>query len=248
MVHTIDVLSSTCTQLNVLTKEYLGISKIVRTMPKIMDSLSVATYRSVNGMTDAVIDPDVDVTIDKGIIVNTKSKYHPIYMLSVKNINKPFVDKIITLAKTSENDIVNGVVIGVPYIVFDDNTDFNNVCKIIKDLYFSIADNMDKYMTCKANFGVLNFSNSKEVYVPTYDLSIVLATIGFMYVNLKAWFTDVNETDNEVFIKEFLDALDYEFPKDVYDHLVNTILKHGDNINDIKDAVIAGTLVRDFIH
>ena len=148
MAHTFEVISSVCSQLNSLSKEYMGNSK-ARTMSKIMDSLCISVGRSISAIDDIIIDKEKDAYVDKGIFANNGDKFHPVYVLSIKNIKKPFIDTITTTARTNDNNLVVGTVIGVPYMIFDENTSFNDVCKIIKDMYFQIVD-MDRNMSFNA--------------------------------------------------------------------------------------------------
>ena len=157
MAHTFEVISSVCSQLNSLSKEYMGNCK-ARTMSKIMDSLCISVGRSISAIDDIIIDKEKDAYVDKGIFANNGDKFHPVYVLSIKNIKKPFIDTITTTARTNDNNLVVGTVIGVPYMIFDENTSFNDVCKIIKDMYFQIVD-MDRNMSFNANFALINFSS-----------------------------------------------------------------------------------------
>lgn len=245
MAHTFEVISSVCVQLNSLSKEYMGNGK-ARTMPKIMDSLCISVGRSISAINDIIIDKEKDAYVDKGIFANTGDKFHPVYVLSIKNINKPFIDKITTTARTSDNDLVVGTVIGVPYMIFEENTSFNDVCKIIKDMYFQIVD-MDRDMTFTANLSVLKFSDSTEVRVPTYDLSMVLAAICCMYINIKSWFSNSDETDSRVPPEDMIESFDPNLPDEKIKKLVNTINRHAAGVNDIRDSLVSGSIVRDFL-
>lgn len=247
MAHTFEIMSSVCGQLNSLSKEYMGNGK-ARTMSKIMDSLCVSVGRSIASINDILIDEKKDAYVDKGIFASTSDKFHPVYILSIKNIKKPFIDTITTTARTSDNDLVIGTVIGVPYIIFDENTDFNDVCKIIKDMYFQILD-MDKHMSFNANFGVIKFSDSTKVRVPTYDLSMVLAAVCCMYVNIKSWFSNNSEDSGSSRVppEDMIDAFESKLSEDKIKGLVNTINRHASGVNDIRDSLISGSIVRDFL-
>ena len=245
MAHTFEVISSVCVQLNSLSKEYMGNGK-ARTMSKIMDSLCISVGRTISSISDIIIDKEKDAYVDKGIFANTGDKFHPVYVLSIKNINKPFIDKITTTARTSDNDLVVGTVIGVPYMIFEENTSFNDVCKIIKDMYFQIVD-MDRDMTFTANLSVLKFSDSTEVRVPTYDLSMVLAAICCMYINTKSWFSNSDETDSRVPPEDMIESFDPNLPDEKIKKLVNTINRHAAGVNDIRDSLVSGSIVRDFL-
>lgn len=246
MAHTFEVISSVCVQLNSLSKEYMGNGK-ARTMPKIMDSLCISVGRSISTINDIIIDKEKDAYVDKGIFANTGDKFHPVYVLSIKNIKKPFIDTITTTARTNDNNLVVGTVIGVPYMIFDENTSFNDVCKIIKDMYFQIVD-MDSNMSFNANFALINFSNgTSKVRIPTYDLSMMLATVCCMYINIKSWFGNSDEPDFRVPPKDMIDALDTKLSDDKIKGLINTINRHASGVNDIRDSLVSGSIVRDFL-
>lgn len=246
MAHTFEVISSVCVQLNSLSKEYMGNCK-ARTMPKIMDSLCISVGRSISAINDIIIDKEKDAYADKGIFANNGDKFHPVYVLSIKNIKKPFIDTITTTARTNDNNLVVGTVIGVPYMIFDENTNFNDVCKIIKDMYFQIVD-MDNNMSFNANFALINFSNgTSKVRIPTYDLSMMLATVCCMYINIKSWFGNSDEPDFRVPPKDMIDALDTKLSDDKIKGLINTINKHASGVNDIRDSLVSGSIVRDFL-
>lgn len=246
MAHTFEVISSVCVQLNSLSKEYMGNCK-ARTMPKIMDSLCISVGRSISAINDIIIDKEKDAYIDKGIFANNGDKFHPVYVLSIKNIKKPFIDTITTTARTNDNNLVVGTVIGVPYMIFDENTSFNDVCKIIKDMYFQIVD-MDNNMSFNANFALINFSNgTSKVRIPTYDLSMMLATVCCMYINIKSWFGNSDEPDFRVPPKDMIDALDTKLSDDKIKGLINTINRHASGVNDIRDSLVSGSIVRDFL-
>ena len=246
MAHTFEVISSVCVQLNSLSKEYMGNGK-ARTMPKIMDSLCISVGRSISAIDDILIDKEKDAYVDKGIFANTGDKFHPVYVLSIKNIKKPFIDTITTTARTNDNNLVVGTVIGVPYMIFDENTSFNDVCKIIKDMYFQIVD-MDRNMSFNANFALINFSSgTSKVRIPTYDLSMMLATVCCMYINIKSWFGNSDEPDFRVPPKDMIDALDTKLSDDKIKGLINTINRHASGVNDIRDSLVSGSIVRDFL-
>lgn len=247
MAHTFEVMSSVCGQLNSLSKDYMGNGK-ARTMSKIMDSLCVSVGRAVTTIDDILIDKDKEAYVDKGIFASTGDKFHPVYVLSIKNIKKPFIDKITTMAKTNENNLVVGTVIGVPYMIFDEDTSFNDVCKIIKDMYFQITD-MDRNMSFNANFGVIKFSNSTKVRVPTYDLSMILAAVCCMYVNIKSWFSNdsADSGPSRVPPEDMISALDTKLSEEKIKGLVNTINRHASGVNDIRDSLVSGSIIRDFL-
>lgn len=246
MAHIFEVISSVCVQLNSLSKEYMGNGK-ARTMSKIMDSLCISVGRSISTINDIIIDKEKDAYVDKGIFANTGDKFHPVYVLSIKNIKKPFIDTITTTARTNDNNLVVGTVIGVPYMIFDENTSFNDVCKIIKDMYFQIVD-MDRNMSFNANFALINFSNgTSKVRIPTYDLSMMLATVCCMYINIKSWFGNSDEPDFRVPPKDMIDALDTKLSDDKIKGLINTINRHASGVNDIRDSLVSGSIVRDFL-
>ena len=246
MAHTFEVISSVCVQLNSLSKEYMGNGK-ARTMSKIMDSLCISVGRSISTINDIIIDKEKDAYVDKGIFANTGDKFHPVYVLSIKNIKKPFIDTITTTARTNDNNLVIGTVIGVPYMIFDENTSFNDVCKIIKDMYFQIVD-MDRNMSFNANFALINFSNgTSKLRIPTYDLSMMLATVCCMYINIKSWFGNSDEPDFRVPPKDMIDALDTKLSDDKIKGLINTINRHASGVNDIRDSLVSGSIVRDFL-
>ena len=246
MAHTFEVISSVCVQLNSLSKEYMGNGK-ARTMSKIMDSLCISVGRSISTINDIIIDKEKDAYVDKGIFANTGDKFHPVYVLSIKNIKKPFIDTITTTARTNDNNLVIGTVIGVPYIIFDENTSFNDVCKIIKDMYFQIVD-MDRNMSFNAHFALINFSNgTSKLRIPTYDLSMMLATVCCMYINIKSWFGNSDEPDFRVPPKDMIDALDTKLSDDKIKGLINTINRHASGVNDIRDSLVSGSIVRDFL-
>lgn len=246
MAHTFEVISSVCVQLNSLSKEYMGNCK-ARTMPKIMDSLCISVGRSISAINDIIIDKEKDAYVDKGIFANNGDKFHPVYVLSIKNIKKPFIDTITTTARTNDNNLVVGTVIGVPYMIFDENTSFNDVCKIIKDMYFQIV-NMDSNMSFNADFALINFSNrTSKVRIPTYDLSMMLATVCCMYINIKSWFGNSDEPDFRVPPKDMIDALDTKLSDDKIKGLINTINRHASGVNDIRDSLVSGSIVRDFL-
>lgn len=246
MAHTFEVISSVCVQLNSLSKEYMGNGK-ARTMSKIMDSLCISVGRSISTINDIIINKEKDAYVDKGIFANTGDKFHPVYVLSIKNIKKPFIDTITTTARTNDNNLVVGTVIGVPYMIFDENTSFNDVCKIIKDMYFQIVD-MDRNMSFNANFALINFSSgTSKVRIPTYDLSMMLATVCCMYINIKSWFGNSDEPDFRVPPKDMIDALDTKLSDDKIKGLINTINRHASGVNDIRDSLVSGSIVRDFL-
>ena len=246
MAHTFEVISSVCVQLNSLSKEYMGNGK-ARTMSRIMDSLCISVGRSISSINDILIDKEKDAYVDKGIFANTGDKFHPVYVLSIKNIKKPFIDTITTTARTNDNNLVVGTVIGVPYMIFDENTSFNDVCKIIKDMYFQIVD-MDRNMSFNANFALINFSSgTSKVRIPTYDLSMMLATVCCMYINIKSWFGNSDEPDFRVPPKDMIDALDTKLSDDKIKGLINTINRHASGVNDIRDSLVSGSIVRDFL-
>ena len=89
MAHTFEVISSVCSQLNSLSKEYMGNSK-ARTMSKIMDSLCISVGRSISAIDDIIIDKEKDAYVDKGIFANNGDKFHPVYVLSIKNIKNKY--------------------------------------------------------------------------------------------------------------------------------------------------------------
>lgn len=246
MAHTFEVISSVCVQLNSLSKEYMGNGK-ARTMSRIMDSLCISVGRSISSINDILIDKEKDAYVDKGIFANNGDKFHPVYVLSIKNIKKPFIDTITTTARTNDNNLVVGTVIGVPYMIFDENTSFNDVCKIIKDMYFQIVD-MDRNMSFNANFALINFSSgTSKVRIPTYDLSMMLATVCCMYINIKSWFGNSDEPDFRVPPKDMIDALDTKLSDDKVKGLINTINRHASGVNDIRDSLVSGSIVRDFL-
>lgn len=245
MAHILEVMTSVCSQLNYLAKEYFGDGK-ARTMPKIMDSI----YNSVDIASKSVpsIDKREELTIDKGIFANNGDKSNPVYVISVKNLKEAYVDKFVSINKSGDNELVNAMLIAVPYYVFENEADFSTVCDIIMKMYCKILDT-DLNMEFDANSGILRFCQSNVVTVHSYDIEMMLSAVLCTWTNIKSWFKNYDRDDNQVPPEDMLEIFSAtEMPDNIRTGCIDVINRHGNGgTNDIRDGIVSGSILKDFI-
>lgn len=246
MAHILEVMTSVCSQLNYLAKEYFGEGK-ARTMPKIMDSI----YNSVSIASKSVpkIDESEELFVDKGIFANNGDKSNPVYVISVKNLKEAYIDKFVSINKSGDNELVNATLIAVPYYVFENEADFSSVCDIIMKMYCKILDT-DPNMEYNANSGILRFCQSELFNVHSYDTEMMLSAVLCTWTNIKSWFKNYDRDDNQVPPEDMLEIFtDEEMPDNIRNGIIEVIYHHGNGgTNDIRDGIVSGSILEDYLN
>lgn len=248
MAHIFDVMSTVNGQLNILAKDYAGQGP-TRHLNNVPDFVIMAVNRAIDTNTSLLIESEKNASIEKPILGSTGDHYSPVYLGVVNNISTPIVDKVPIMANYKDaHGPGTAYIVGVPKKLFDPETTAEEVSTILRNIYFPLL-NMDKEMEYAASPATLIIHNKPGVNIKTYDLTMTLVAIGCMYVNVRNWFvTDTGSPVDATLILPAFPEFEKYNAKSVEDGIVRTLGKYGKNINDLRDAVANGKLVRVFMY
>lgn len=245
MAHIFDVLSTINGQLNILTKDYSGQGR-AHHLNQAPDFMVMAINRAIDTTPNLLEDPSKNASMEKPILGSTGDHYNPVYISVVDNITKPIVDKVpIMVDYKDAHGPGTAFIIGAPKRLFMDDVTTEEAASLLRDIYLSVLD-LDKEMEYSASPAIVMLHDSDKIKIKTYDLTMMLVAIGCIHVNMRNWF--VTDTGKPV-DPSFTIAAFPEFTTDkVKDGLTRVYEKHGKNINEIRDAVANGKLVRVFMY
>ena len=248
MAHIFDVLSTINGQLNILAKDYMGQGK-ARHLNCAPDFVLMSINRAIDVNKELLIDSDKNASVEKPVLGSTGDHFNPVYLVVVSNIRSPIIDKVPVIVNYKEaHGPGTAYIVGVPKLLFEADTDDEMAAKILRDIYFPVLD-MDKEMEFKASPATLIIHDQAGVNIKTYDLTMVLVAIGCIYVNLRNWYvTDSGKPISPSHLFEAFPEFDQYKAESVKEGIVLAFEKHGKNINEIRDAVASGKLVRVFMY
>lgn len=240
------IMSAINGQLNTFSKYYEGEVKTINNLPRIPNFIVVSADRAIDTSPDILDNPDNDIVID--LVTRTNigkdNDTTPIYLCTASNLKSAIVDKIPVV--TSDYNYLVGYSIIVPKKLYSNETSVEEASKILKNLYMSLL-NLDKDMQYKADSAILYMYNSTKLKITTYDLTMILATVCLIHVNLKSWFvTDLGAQLDPVYtINGFTDN---ELPPKYKTHLRDLLIKYGKSVEFISDGIASGLLLRDYLY
>lgn len=243
MAHIFDILSTITGQLNILSKDYSGQGRAhhLNCSP---DFLVMSVNRAIDTTPGLLEDPDKAASIEKPTVGSTGDHYNPVYIAVIDNITQAIVDKVPVMVNHKDaHGPGTAFIIGVPKKLFTTSS-AEDAAVILRNIYLSILD-MDKDMEYSASPAIVMLHDDGRVKIKTYDLTMMLVAIGCININIRNWFV----TDNGKSVgPSFAISAFPEFSDKVKDNLVRLYEKYGKNINDIRDAVANGKLVREFMY
>lgn len=247
MAHIFDVLSTINGQLNILSKDYDGQGR-ARHLNNAPEFMLMAINRAIDCNPDIMIDSDANATIEKPVLGTTGDHYNPVYIAVVGNINTPVVDKVPIMVNYKDaHGPGTAYIIGVPKILFSSDSD--GAAALLRKIYLDVLS-MDKEMEYSASPSILIIQDKPDINVKTYDLTMMLVAMACIHINLRNWYVDT-DTGKPVDPTVMLDAFP-EFDQYKADEVKNgvfrTLTKYGKNINEIRDAVGNGKLVKLFLY
>lgn len=245
MAHIFDVLSTINGQLNILTKDYSGQGR-AHHLNQTPDFVVMAVNRAIDTTPDLLEDPSKNASMEKPALGSTGDHFNPVYISVVDNITKPIIDKVpIMVNYKDSHGPGTAFIVGVPKKLFMDTISTEEAAKILRDIYLSVLD-LDKEMEYSASPAIVMLHGDERVKIKTYDLTMMLVAIGCIHVNLRNWF--VTDSGKPVDPSFAISAFP-EFTSDkVKDGLMRIYEKHGKTINELRDAVANGKLVRLFMY
>ena len=245
MAHIFDVLSTVNGQLNIIAKDYEGQGK-AHHLNQSPDFMVMAVNRAIDTTPDLLEDPSKNASMEKPTLGSTGDHYNPVYISVVDNITKPIVDKVPVMVNYKDaHGPGTAFIIGVPKKLFMTTTGTEEAATILRDIYLSVLD-LDKEMEYSASPAIVMLHDDKRVKIKTYDLTMMLVAIGCINVNLRNWF--VTDTGKPVDPSFAIAAFPEFKSQKVVDGLMRIYEKHGKNINELRDAVANGKLVRLFMY
>ena len=163
---------------------------------------------------------------------------------AANNIKKAIIDKVPVV--TSDYNYFVGFSIIVPKKLYSNETSVEEASKILKDLYIGLL-NLDKDMQYKADPAILYMYNSTKLKVTSYDITMFLATVCLIHINLKSWFvTDLGAQLDPVYsVNGFTDN---ELPPKYKTQLRDLLIKYGKSVDIISDGIASGLLLRDYLY
>lgn len=246
MAHIFEIMATTNGQLNNIFNYYNKISNSIRKLPNIPTFLVVSVNRAIDNQPDIKTDENKAPEIDCVIKANTGDVFNPVYICVVDYIEKPVIDKVPIMV--NQRDVSGpglAYVVLLPMKIFDDAS-FEEVAVTLKDLYFSILD-LDSNMQFKAEPAIIKFSESTQIRVTTYDITMIYAALGCAYINLKSWFQteDGSPLESSHILNTFTDK---ELPE-YYKKTVSASLdKYCKNIGTLRDSIGSGNLLKNVLY
>lgn len=247
MAHIFDVLSTINGQLNILSKDYDGRGK-ARHLNNAPEFMLMAINRAIDSNPDIMIDKDHNATIEKPILGATGDHYNPVYIAVVGNINSPVVDKVpIMVDYKDAHGPGTAYIIGIPKILF--SADSDKAAELLRKIYLPVLD-MDKEMQYSASPSILIIQDKPGVDIKTYDLTMILVALACIHINLRNWYVETDNgkpVDPSAMLVAFSEFDQYK-ADDAKNGVFRALTKYGKNINDIRDAVGNGKLVKLFLY
>lgn len=233
MVHVFEIMSSLNGFLNVLYSHYLY-NGVIRTIG-CPTFVSVAIGRANKKITGS---EDEDVEISLVSVVDTHDSFSPLYVAVADNPDaKYYIEKIpVMVNKADESGPGVGLLVVIPKNIFNMNFDVDEALKIMKNIYFDIA-NLDDNLEYEINDTLLYAGVSGDDSIPIYDLTSALASIGCVYANAKSWFSGTT--------KDIIDLIFGEENQEINESIAFSIDKHCSKIGMIRDSIADGSLLYD---
>ena len=245
MAHIFDVLSTINGQLNILTKDYSGQGKAHR-LNQTPDFMVMAVNRAIDTTPGLLEDPSKNASMEKPALGSTGDYFNPVYLAVVDNITKPIVDKVPIMVNYKDaHGPGTAYVVGIPKKLFLPDTDSSEAAVILRDIYLPVL-NLDKEMEYDASPAVIVLHDDHRVKIKTYDLTMMLVAIGCINVNLRNWY--VTDSGKPVGPSHMIAAFPEFKSQKIIDGLTRIYDRHGKNINELRDAVANGKLVRLFMY
>lgn len=253
MAHILDIMSTIGRQLTALNDYYNnGDGKgLIRTIPNCPEFIYVVVDRAVGSDRKLLEDPSSAITIEKTIKINLdKTNSDCVYLCVTTNTTGPIVDKVPVFAdKNGSSGYGTGYIICVPKSMFVGDDEKVSI-KMLRTLYFDLLK-MDPLMEYAAGPGVIRFSNSKEVKISSYDLTLCVVAIVFMYHNARRWFNIPVGNGNFSSIKPsyVLDTFtEKELTAENRQALSRVMEVYNTNYDDIKNGIASGKLLKLFMY
>lgn len=246
MAHIFDVLSTINGQLNIIAKDFSGQGK-ARHLNQSPDFLVMSVNRAIETVDGLLEDPEANASIEKPTLGSTGDPYSPVYMAVVGNINEPIIDKVPVMVNYKEaHGPGTAYIVGIPKKLFMSDTSTEESAKILRNIYLPILS-LDKEMEYSASPAIILLHNDNRVNISTYDLTMMLVAIGCINVNMRNWF--VTDSGRSVDFSYTLAGFpEFDDHDDIKDGLTRVYNSYGRNINDLRDAVGNGKLVRTFMY
>ena len=245
MAHIFDILSTVNGQLNILTKDYNGQGR-AHHLNSSPDFVVMAVNRAIDNNPDILINPEKSATIERPTLGSTGDYYNPVYIVVVDNIATPIVDKVPVMVNYKDaHGPGTAIVLGVPKYLFDPDCSSSDAASFLRKIYTKLLD-MDKEMSYSASPAILMLHDHKDVNIPTYDVTMMLVALGCININLRNWY--VSENGKPVDPSHAVEAFPEIKSEELKQSLTRVLDKHCKNINEIRDAVGNGKLVRVFMY
>ncbi len=249
MAHIINIMSTINGQLNNISNWYNnGKTTSLRNLPNIPNFLYVSTDRSVDFHKDNKIDSEGEVNIYRAMICDTGDNFNPVYVCITTNIKDIMIDTV-PIYVNKNNDIGPGVayVINIPELIFSPECAFDYCAEVLVNLYLGLLS-YDTNMKYKPEAAIIKYSKDERLKVPTYDLEMILAALGYANINLYGWFNGSIEDSINV-ILDTPGFKEVEIPEDIKKGIIETLKKHASNkISSLKDAIANGELILDALY
>lgn len=245
MAHIFDVLSTINGQLNILAKDYSGQGK-ARHLNCAPDFIAMVINRAIDTIPGILEDPEKNASIEKPTLGSTGDYYNPVYLAVVDNITTAIVDKVPVMVNYKDaHGPGTAYIVGVPKKLFSDEITPENSATILRNIYIPIL-NMDKEMEYSASPAIIMLHNDNRIKISTYDLTMMLVAIGCININIRNWY--VTENGNPVDSSYAISAFPEIKKDEIKESLIRVYEKHGKSINELRDSVANGKLVRVFMY
>ena len=240
------IMSAINGQLNTFSKYYEGEVRNINNLPRIPNFIVVSADRAIDTSPNILDLPDKDIIIDlvTKINVGKDNDVTPIYLCTASNLKYAIIDKIPIV--TSDYNYQVGFSIIVPKKLYSNETSVEEASRILKEMYISLL-NLDKDMQYKADPAILYMYNSTKLKVTTYDLTMMLATICLIHINLKSWFvTDLGASLDPVYtVNGFTDN---ELAPKYKSSIRDLMIKYAKSIDTVSDGIASGLLLKDYLY
>ncbi len=239
MAHIFDVMGSLSGQLNVLTGHYCN-NLLLNCIESVPTFIAITLDRNKRFTT---LTGGEDIEIDSIVISNTHDLFNPLYIVTATNIKSPTVLKAPTIVtKNDKTGPAIAYIVVIPKFIFKESTDIKDIIDVLKKMYFDLV-NLDQNMTFKVTDTMLKLgnNNSEELFVPTYDLTMLYVAYGFIHIYIKNYFEA-----SSLEIVNLILGEDYD--ETARSNLSDTLEKNCGNLSSLREAFGYGTLLSDALY
>ena len=239
MAHVFDIMGSLSGQLNVLTGHYCN-RDLLNSIESVPTFIAVTLDRNKRFTT--LTDGD-DIEIDSIVISNTHDIFNPLYIVTASNIKSPIVLKAATIVtKNDKTGPAVAYIVVIPKFIFNESTDIKDIIGVLKKMYFDLL-NTDTNMSFKASDKMLEIgnNNNNELFVPTYDLTMLYVVYGFIHIYIKNYFEASSLEIVNIILGE-------DYDRDSRINLSDTLERNCGKLSSLREAFGFGTLLSDALY